>query len=122
MSAGRSVIFIITSVLLSGIGQTFLKLGLNKVTPEQKSTIVSFIWAAFTNWQVWTGLVLFVLSVVVWMRVLADADLSWAYPMLGLSYVFVALSGWLVFNETLSAGRIAGIVLVIAGAVLVGRS
>jgi multidrug transporter EmrE-like cation transporter len=122
MSTAKSIIFIITSVLLSGIGQTFLKVGLNRVTNEQKSTVAGFVKAAFTTWPVWLGLGLFVLSVVVWMRVLADSDLSWAYPMLGLSYVFVAISGWLVFKETLTVGRISGIVLVIAGAVLVGRS
>lgn len=122
MSTGRSVLLIVISVILSAAGQTFLKLGLDKLTTEDKSTVMGFVIAAFTSLQVWAGLFLFGLSVIVWMRVLSDADLSWGYPLLGLSYVFVALSGWLIFGERLSAGRITGIALVIVGAVLVGRS
>jgi multidrug transporter EmrE-like cation transporter len=113
---------IVTSVVLSSSGQTVLKLGLNRLTEQDKANAFSFVRSSLMTWQVWLGLVLFTVSVLVWMRVLASSDLSWGYPMLGLSYVLVALAGWLVFREEFTFQRLAGIALVIAGAVLVGRS
>jgi len=118
----RSLAMILTSVVLSSGGQTILKLGLNELTEQEKSGALSFIRGALTTWQVWLGLVLFGISVLVWMWVLASNELSWGYPLLGLSYIFVALAGWLVFGETLTLQRMAGIALVLLGAVLVSRS
>ncbi len=110
------------SVALSAVGQTYLKLGLNRLREDDKAHILTFVREAALAWQVWFGLFLFAGSVVLWMLVLASNDLSWGYPILGLSYVLVSLSGWLVFGEQISTMRISGILLVIAGAILVGRS
>jgi multidrug transporter EmrE-like cation transporter len=122
MIGTRAVAMLLVSVALSAAGQTFLKLGLNELSVADKTGVVSFARGAILSWQVWLGLVLFAGSVVLWMVVLASNELSWGYPILGLSYVLVALSGWLVFGEHISSMRAAGILLVIAGAVLVGRS
>jgi multidrug transporter EmrE-like cation transporter len=113
---------VVLSVLLSSAGQTLLKLGLNASDAGSAEGAVAFMLRAFASWQVWAGLVLFASSVLVWMRVLSTSELSWGYPLLGLSYVFVALVGVFVFGEHLSALRLAGIALVILGAALVGSS
>ena len=118
----RAIVLVIVSVALSTAGQTSLKFGLDRLTPDDKATTTSFIAASATNPLVWLGILLFVGSVLVWMRVLADNELSWAYPLLGLSYVFVALSGWLILGDRMTAARVAGIVFVILGATLVARS
>ncbi len=122
MTGVRAVAMLLVSVLLSGAGQTYLKLGLNRLTVEDKSGLLSFAREAAITWQVWVGLVLFAGSVGIWMLVLASNELSWGYPILGLSYVVVALSGWLVFGEQISINRALGIALVIVGAIMVGRS
>lgn len=118
----RSLLLIIVSAALSSAGQTYLKLGLEVSGSGRESTVIGFLRAAFTTWQVWLGLLLFASSVLIWMRVLSTAQPSWGYPLLGLSYVFVALLGWLVFQEQLGPARLAGIALVIAGAALIARS
>lgn len=122
MTGFRAVAFLLMSVALSAVGQTYLKLGLNRLQEDDKAHVLSFVREAALAWQVWFGLFLFAGSVVLWMLVLASNDLSWGYPILGLSYVLVSLSGWLVFGEQISTMRISGILLVIAGAILVGRS
>lgn len=122
MTGFRAVAFLLMSVALSAVGQTYLKLGLNRLREDDKAHILTFVREAALAWQVWFGLFLFAGSVVLWMLVLASNDLSWGYPILGLSYVLVSLSGWLVFGEQISTMRISGILLVIAGAILVGRS
>lgn len=122
MTGTRAVAMLVASVFLSAAGQTYLKLGLNRLSPDDKAVLTSFVREAALTWQVWLGLLLFVGSVGIWMLVLANNDLSWGYPILGLSYVLVALSGWLVFGEQINAQRAVGIALVIIGAVVVGRS
>ena len=99
-----------------------LKVGLEASKAGAQTGATSFLRAAFGSWQGWLGLGLFASSVLLWMRVLSTTELSWGYPLLGLSYVFVALAGGLVFGEQLGAGRLLGIAFVIIGAGLIGRS
>lgn len=117
-----SIALILASVVLSSAGQTLLKLGLDRGGAGQAEGAGGFLWLAFTSWQVWLGLWLFAASVILWMRVLAVSDISWGYPLLGLSYVLVALSGWLIFGEQLSTIRLVGIGFVLLGAGLIGSS
>jgi multidrug transporter EmrE-like cation transporter len=118
----RAVLLVIVSVALSTAGQTSLKLGLDRLGASDKGSVPAFLMAIATNPLVILGLALFVGSVLVWMRVLADNELSWAYPLLGLSYVFVALTGWLLLGDRMTAMRVAGIAFVVLGAFLVARS
>jgi len=125
MPAGQTLnalALIVVSVLLSTAGQTFLKIGLDSRRVGEASGVVPFLVGSFGAWQVWAGLVFFAGSVLVWMRVLSQSELSWGYPLLGLSYVMVALAGWLVFGEQLSATRILGIALVIGGSAFIASS
>lgn len=118
----RNLALIILSVLLSSAGQTALKLGLNRLTPSQRGNAGDVIWLGMRQPLALLGICLFAASVLVWMVVLAEAELSWSYPLLGLSYVVVALSGWLVFGETVGLARLAGIALVLVGAALIAGS
>lgn len=118
----RATVLVLCSVLLASTGQTMLKMGLDRSDSGTARGLLNFARLAFGSWYVWVGLTLFAVSVFIWMRVLSTSQLSWGYPLLGLSYVFVALSGWLVFGEQLSAWRIVGITMVIMGAILVGSS
>jgi len=118
----RSLLLILGSVVLSSAGQTLLKIGLERSGTARITGALAFVSAAFSSGYVWAGLALFAGSVLVWMRVLSTSQLSWSYPLLGLSYVFVALLGWIVFGEHLGAGRLLGIGLVIAGAAFISMS
>ena len=118
----RNLVTIVIAVAMSTIGQTLLKLGLDKIPMGRREHSVSLLFEAARQPQVVAGMLLFCASVLVWIVVLARSELSWAYPLLGISYVLVAISGWLVFGEQLSIYRILGIAFVVAGAVLVAAS
>jgi len=118
----RNLALIVLSVVLSSAGQTALKMGLDRLTPAQRAQAVEAVWWGMRQPLALLGIGLFAASVLVWVAVLADADLSWGYPLLGLSYVVVALSGWLILGETLGAWRLAGIALILAGAALIAGS
>lgn len=117
-----NIMMILGSVLTSAAGQTLLKLGLDRGGAGRTQGAADFLLTAFRTWEVWAGLGLFAASVIIWMRVLSLSDLSWGYPLLGLSYVFVAIAGWLVFGEHIGVARLAGIGFVLFGAALIASS
>lgn len=64
----------------------------------------------------------FLLQLVNWLLVLERVDLSYAQPLTALSYVSVGLLSAWFFGERLDAAKIVGVVLVLAGVVLVSAS
>jgi uncharacterized membrane protein len=63
---------------------------------------------------------------IVWllsqMTLLSWADLSYVLPVTSVGYVLAALSGWFFLNEQIHLARWAGIALIMAGVILVGRT
>jgi len=56
------------------------------------------------------------------MFAISALDLSRAYPFMASNFLIVAMVSAPLFGETLTAGRITGLILVVAGLVLVARS
>jgi len=67
-------------------------------------------------------LALFACQFFDWIWVLGNADLSFAQPFTALSYVLVSTCAVIFFHEHLSVWRIAGIMMILIGVVLVGSS
>ena len=68
------------------------------------------------------GLVIFALSAVIWLMVLSRASLSFAYPFASLSYLVIVLADRFVLGEAVSPLRWAGVLLIMAGIVLVAQT
>ena len=115
---------ILLSVLLAALAQITLKHGMNHVRHELGQPFglngASLRAAATTVW-VWVGLALFGLSAFVWLAVLSRAALSFAYPFAALTYVVIVLYDALR-NEPTGALRWGGVVLIMAGIILVSRT
>jgi drug/metabolite transporter (DMT)-like permease len=75
-----------------------------------------------TEPMVLIGLACYVLAALTWIAALTRLDLSVAYPFLALNFVLVALSSWLILDETLPPLRWLGILVICAGILLVARS
>jgi multidrug transporter EmrE-like cation transporter len=116
---------ILGSVLLSAIAQLVLKLGMSSTSVQQalgQHDALRAIWSVATNWQVVGGLGLYALGAVVWLLVLARAEVSFAYPFMGIGFIATMLLGWAVLGEALGAARLSGTLLVVAGVWLVSTS
>lgn len=115
----------LVSIVLSSVAQVLLKLGMTG--GDVRAAIAagapaSIVQAVLLSPAVVGGLALYGLGTVLWLAVLARAELSQAYPFVGLSFVLTAAMGYFLFADALTPGRIAGIALIVVGVVLVGRS
>jgi drug/metabolite transporter (DMT)-like permease len=62
------------------------------------------------------------LGFLVWLVVLAKAEVSYAYPLISLGYVFTAILGRVLFGEAVTITRMTGILVICLGVFLVARS
>ncbi|GIU68963.1 MAG: hypothetical protein KatS3mg002_0199 [Candidatus Woesearchaeota archaeon] len=65
------------------------------------------------------GIFFYGLSSLIFIMVLRITDLSIAYPMTSLAYIFVTLLSYKLLKEKINAYKIIGIILIIIGVVLV---
>ncbi len=120
----RDIPFILVGVFLNAFAQLFLKKGMMSVGPldSQASSLAPLVLKIFLEPFVLAGLTCYVVSVGVWMFVLSRSEVSFAYPFLSIGYVVTALGGYYFFSETLSISRIAGIVTICLGVILISRT
>lgn len=113
----RALGVVFLSVLLAGVGQLIFKGALNDIGPLSLS-IEMFISLA-TSPLLLLGLIVYAASALLWLIALMQAELSFAYPFLSLSYVIVLLGGGLLFNEQVTQGRLLGFAIIIVGIFIV---
>lgn len=118
---------ILVSVLIAALAQLTLKHGMTQVTrqgaiPLDVGDPLDTLRRVVTNVSVLGGLSLFVVSAAVWLVVLSRASLSFAYPFVSFTYVLILVFDRLVLHETVSGLRWGGVLLIVAGIVLISRT
>jgi drug/metabolite transporter (DMT)-like permease len=118
-----SFLLILLSVSFGVAGQTALKLGVSQPgVAETANSVLSIIGLIFKSPLVLLGLFFYAAGALAWIAVLARLDLSVAYPFLALNFVLVTLSGRFLLGETVPTLRWVGILVIIAGILLVAKS
>lgn len=56
-----------------------------------------------------------------WMVAMTKVELSYAYPFIGLVFVLILVSSSVLFHEAITPAKVIGVLLVIAGILVVGR-
>ncbi len=121
----KNLILIMASVSLAVCGQVSLKIGMNKVgeiSSAHLSQPVQTLINMFSNPNVFVGLSLYVCASVIWLVVLSRVDLSFAYPMMGMSYVFILFISKYLLKEDVMPFRWLGAVLICTGVVIISRT
>jgi multidrug transporter EmrE-like cation transporter len=115
---------IFLDVILNVAGQLSLKYGMSQMGnfTISLSTLPPVFLKAATNLNVLLGLVCYGLGFLVWLIVLAKAEVSYAYPLISLGYVFTAILARIMFGEAVSFTRMAGILVTCLGVFLIARS
>jgi len=115
---------IMLDVGLNVLGQLSLKFGMSKLGNFAVSLSALppvFVQAAF-NPYILLGMLCYGLGFLVWLVVLAKAEVSYAYPLISLGYVFTAILARVLIGEAVTLSRMAGILVICLGVFLVARS
>ena len=115
---------IFIDVILNVAGQLSLKYGMSQMGNFSVSlaTLPPVFIKAATNPNVLLGVVCYGLGFLVWLIVLAKAEVSYAYPLISLGYVFTAILARLLFGEAVGMQRMAGILITCLGVYIIARS
>lgn len=114
----------VLSILFSVLAQFSLKAGMSSESIKEilaQPFALRTIFTILTNGYVFGGFMLYGLGAIVWLGVLSKWDVSKAYPLVGLGFVFTTAIGFFL-GEAVSMLRIFGVVFICLGVFLVGKS
>jgi drug/metabolite transporter (DMT)-like permease len=119
----KNIVLIVLTVILNTTGQFFMKAGVNRIgSISLFDHFIATFFRTVTNGFVLGGFALYAVSAALWIIILSRAELSWAFPMVSLSYVITALVAPVLLNETFSYQRLFGIVVICIGVFVVSRT
>lgn len=115
-------LLIVGSVSMTALAQVLLKIGMSH--PRLQGASKSRAWGGFARQLIsspWVvgGLSLYALGAVVWLLVLAEVELSFAYPFVGMGFIITMLLSWWLLDDAMNVQRVVGTSLISVGVVLV---
>ena len=114
----KTIVLSLVVVFSNVIGNFSLSRGMRGNPPDSP---LGYIEALFNPW-VAAGVCLLLLWMFAQMALLSWADLSYVLPVTSIGYVLAAAAGRLFLHEQISPARWSGVLLIMTGVVLVGRT
>jgi len=108
------------AIVLDTAVQIFWKMAVSHL-PDDVS-IVQLILYLVQQPLTWLVVALFLAQLFNWLKVLKQADLSYAQPITSLSYISVGLISVLFLHEHMSLPQYLGVVLILGGVWFISRS
>lgn len=113
----KPIFIVMLNVLLLVGGQILWKLSLSRTPIKSLDTLPAVLLQPYLL----LGCVLYGVATIVWFYALSRYDLSRIYPLQSVAYILGALSGLLVFKETISSHQWFGLALLSGGAYLLAK-
>ena len=124
----EGLFFILSLIALTSIcdtvNQLFLKSAINSlVSPAGNiKEILRFIFKLVLIPRVWVSFLFSLVSLCIWLFVLSQVDLSFAFSADSMHYIFIALASRFILKEKMSSKRWLGIILIVVGIMMVSVS
>jgi multidrug transporter EmrE-like cation transporter len=112
---------IFLTVLLTAAAQILLKIGADGSAANNSVWSWLGLTELASGWT-WLGIVAFVASFGGWLYALRFLPLGLAFALTNGVHIFVPIGSWLFLHETISLLRGSGILVIIAGIVLLAQS
>lgn len=124
VSTTQVVAYVVLAAGLSATGNLIIKRAAKAMGGLNLggSHLAQSLWHLFTNPGIVVGLALYLVGFVLWAKVLSMMDISMAYPIfISLAFVIVVIGSRLFFGESLNLVKLAGIVIIALGIIVVSR-
>jgi drug/metabolite transporter (DMT)-like permease len=114
MTRQQSVALIFVCTLLGAAGQILIKAGANTLSRSNP-------WAMLTNLPLIAGYSLYGVMTVLFIYALRDEELSFVYPIISLTYVWVTGLSVYFFHEIVNPFKILGVITIVLGVGVLGK-
>lgn len=121
----KSIALIFTCIAIGVAGQLLLKSGMTKIGRIDSVVLanpVPVLGKLVTSPIILLAISLYIVGTLLWLVVLSRENLSFAYPMLGFSYVLIVLISKVLLGEPVTLMRLAGAATISLGVVLITKS
>ena len=89
--------------------------------PEDFTAKIGFVFSLIFDPWILSGVIATFFAGVSWIIAMTKFDISYAYPFVSLSYIFILAAGFLLFNESLSVFKLVGSLLVVVGIIIIAK-
>lgn len=115
--------YVLGSILFTVYGQIIVKWQVGKAgaLPVSFSERIPFFLNLIFNPWILSGILAGFFALVCWLAAMTKFDLSYAYPFMSLAFVLVLVLSAILFHEPLTAAKILGVILIIAGIIVGSR-
>ena len=116
---------LLIGLIFESAGVVLLKKGMATVGEVKKvsvAEIARLLKSGATNPQILLGVFFEALFFVCLLILMNESDISFLWPMTGLSFVFATIAAMLFLGERPSAVRWGGVILIVIGAALISYS
>ncbi len=112
----KAYVLLLVGIVIGVVGQLLLKYSMSR----RPSFRVRDLAQLARDLPVVGGFCCYVIATLLYLKVLAQLDLSVAYPTVGLGYVLILITSRLFFEEPVTLVRWVAVVLICAGVAMVG--
>jgi drug/metabolite transporter (DMT)-like permease len=113
---------LVLSVIFASTGQVLFKKGMMALGVQSLTTnplgLVKAVLNILLSPMVFSGLMLYILSTLLWLFALSKTTLNYAYPFTALTFILVMAASYFMFREALPLNRIIGGVVVCMGIII----
>ncbi len=112
----------LVSIAIGAVGQLLLKFAARTAggLTLHAAAVLPTVARLATNPYLLAGVLCFLTSMLLWVKVLSTAELSTAYPLVSLGYVLVAALSWVLLGERLGLRQGVAIAVIVCGVFLLG--
>ncbi|MDD2679336.1 MAG: EamA family transporter [Candidatus Omnitrophica bacterium] len=124
----EELVFILFLIALTSIcdtiNQLFLKSAINSLASPRGNVkaVFKFIMQLILVPRVWVSFLFSIISLCIWLFVLSQVDLSFAFSADSMHYIFIAIVSRFILKERVCFKRWLGIILIVVGIMLVSLS
>jgi undecaprenyl phosphate-alpha-L-ara4N flippase subunit ArnE len=110
-----ALVVLLISVICNAIGQLLFKYA--RIAHPGASLII-----LFTHFEIWLAILLYGFSAISWLWTLSRTPLSYAYPILALSFPIVVGLSTVFFAESISPVHWTGVAVIVLGVAMLART
>jgi transporter family protein len=121
----KLLLILLIGLTFESAGVVLLKKGMLKIGEVERITVqevVRIIKVGVTSPQILLGVFFEALFFLCLLILMSKSDISFLWPLTGLSFVFATVAAWKFLGEDISAVRWLGVVLIVVGAGFISYS